>query len=112
MAGDLEHYRQSVIPGYMASDLNELIRELAELRDQLRDPDDHKARRTIERGRAAATDLDQFLRRDDDEVDTVADLITADELDGPPDERQRGIRERVTLLALALVTRDEKPQSE
>ncbi len=99
----IELYRTDVIPEYTAADLNNVIRELHYLREQLRDPRDGKARRTVEMGHAAATELDQSLRFSEHE--TVADLIAAD---GRRDDNTRqGVAERVAALGLAFLQRDE-----
>jgi len=98
----IEHYRTVVIPEYTAADLDEVRTVLHYLREELGDPRDGKARRTVEKGRVAVAELDGFLRFSKHE--TVADLIAADEpLD---DDTSKGIPERVALLALALVQRD------
>lgn len=93
----IELYRTVVIPEYRAADLNEVIRELHDLRERLGDPRDGKARRTVEKGRVAVADLSWSLRFS--EHDTVAGLIAAD-------EPREDIPERVALLALALIQRD------
>lgn len=101
--GHLEHYLTVVIPEYTAADLNKVIRALHDLREQLNDPRDSEARRSVEMGHAAATELDRSLRFSEHE--TVADLIAADE--HRDDDTREGIPERVTALALAFVQRDE-----
>ncbi len=92
----IEHYRE-VVTQYTEEDrsLNEVIHELYDLREQLKDLEDSEARQTIDRGRTAAIDLDTTLRLS--EHQTVADLI-ADKDD---------LRGRVTQIAMALVKRDE-----
>ena len=100
----IELYRTDVIPKYTAADLNdEVMRELADLRWQLRDHRDGNVRQTVVKGFAAASELDRFLRLSEHE--TVADLIAADER--RDDDTREGIPEKVALLALALVQRDE-----
>ena len=98
----IELYRTNVIPRYTAADLNAVIGELHDLRQRLRDPRDGNARWVVEKGHAAATELDRFLRFSQHE--TVAELIAADE--PCDDDTRRGVPERVTLLALAFVRRD------
>lgn len=102
----IELYRTKVIPRYTAADLNEVIGELHDLRQRLRDPRDGNARWTVEKGHAAATELDRFLRFSQHE--TVAELIAADELCN--DDTRKGVPERVRLLALAFVRRDTLQQ--
>ncbi len=98
----IERYRTVVIPEYTAADLDEVRRVLHYVREELGDPREGKARRTVEKGRAAVAEHDRFLRFSKHE--TVADLIAADE--PREDDTRAGIPERVTLLALALVQRD------
>ena len=97
------HYLTVVIPDYTAADLNMVIRALHDLREHLNDPGDAKARRTVEMGHAAATELDRSLRFSEHE--TVAGLIAADE--PRDDDTRQGVQERVGALGLAFLQRDE-----
>ena len=99
----IEHYLTVVIPEYTAADLNTVRRALHDLREQLNDPGDGKARRTVEMGHVAATELERSLRFSEHE--TVADLIAVDE--PRDDDTREGVAERVAALAFAFVQRDE-----